>query len=284
MQGRIYHEYLDAAESADIEARIREERRAKALAKKYFNEIPCRNPAKGPNMQEIMTYYSERNRILYEARQAPRPTSHYQRSNGDILDRPREELDNRTARLGYGTLSTTGAEMDEAQLHAEAALCAARKLNLPDPKAPLPVPGAAYDKVRADDGSAVQPRGRPEPVPETKVKTYVAEKDYSREGNHYPGMPGVPPDWKPPSVAPPNMQHWCASCGFQGTRFKCGQCKDTFYCSRSCQKQHWPEHRDLCSPSIVADADREEAGIQAELAQLGWSSDGEESDDAEVGS
>jgi len=27
----------------------------------------------------------------------------------------------------------------------------------------------------------------------------------------------------------------------------CGQCKVTLYCSRTCQKQHWPSHKSHCS-------------------------------------
>ena len=275
---RVYHEHIPRAESEDVEARIREERKMKAFAKKHLASIPCRDPAKGPTLGETMHYYSERNRLMHDARLAPRPASHYERQNGDIIDRPRDELDVRSAPLGNGRVDSSGARMDEAQMHAEAALCAARKQRMPDPDVPPPVPGAAYDAVRAEDGADNMPRGRPPPAEDVRV--YDPTKDYTRPGNHYPGAPGVPPDWRPPTVAPPNKAHACALCGFVGTRFRCGQCRDTFYCSRSCQRQHWPEHKELCSPAaLFVDAEAEEAHVEAQLKRLGWGDDDDDDDD-----
>ena len=38
----------------------------------------------------------------------------------------------------------------------------------------------------------------------------------------------------------------CAVCGEPGMK-RCGTCKNTFYCSRECQKTDWPQHRgELC--------------------------------------
>ena len=267
----IMHSYLDTEESSSIEERVRERRRLEAFKARYYHSIPCRNPAVGPTVSETMHYYHEKNRLIHDLRNVPRPTSHYTRANGDILDRPRDELDVRAAPIGHGAIAA-GKIMDDAQMHAEAALRAARKQKMPDPEAPPPIPGASYDIVRADDDDEYVPPGRPPPVEE--IKMYDPTADYDRPGNHYPGCPGVPPDWKPPTIAPANKAHWCASCGFQGTRFKCGQCRDTFYCSRSCQRNHWPEHKLLCSPAALnVDAEEEEAQIDAKLKRIGWDDD-----------
>lgn len=42
----------------------------------------------------------------------------------------------------------------------------------------------------------------------------------------------------------------CANCGNVGSPKKlkqCSSCKETLYCSRACQKQHWTEHKGKCT-------------------------------------
>ena len=42
----------------------------------------------------------------------------------------------------------------------------------------------------------------------------------------------------------------CAGCGKEGGEDaplrKCSRCKTVYYCSRTCQKIHWPEHKSVC--------------------------------------
>lgn len=42
------------------------------------------------------------------------------------------------------------------------------------------------------------------------------------------------------------MTHTCAACGEKNPSKKCGNCKGVGYCSRECQKAHWPIHKKTC--------------------------------------
>lgn len=37
----------------------------------------------------------------------------------------------------------------------------------------------------------------------------------------------------------------CAGCGKQAIQ-RCSQCKNEWYCSRSCQVAHWSQHKETC--------------------------------------
>ncbi|TCD61252.1 hypothetical protein EIP91_008701, partial [Steccherinum ochraceum] len=55
----------------------------------------------------------------------------------------------------------------------------------------------------------------------------------------------------------------CSKCGDQGPQVKlslCSQCKQVFYCSKQCQKAHWPEHKGFCRGIIKYKADAEQHG------------------------
>lgn len=45
----------------------------------------------------------------------------------------------------------------------------------------------------------------------------------------------------------------CANCGDQGILRKCAQCLSIQYCSKSCQRKHWPRHKGHCqqNPEVV---------------------------------
>lgn len=40
-------------------------------------------------------------------------------------------------------------------------------------------------------------------------------------------------------------RHHCAQC-FAAAMKKCSKCEQSFYCSRECQVQHWPQHKQIC--------------------------------------
>ena len=51
----------------------------------------------------------------------------------------------------------------------------------------------------------------------------------------------------------------CTNCGSVGSLEKlkqCSSCKETLYCSKACQNQHWKEHKGNCTP-LTSDSDRE---------------------------
>uniref|UniRef100_A0A1I8F3M1 MYND-type domain-containing protein n=1 Tax=Macrostomum lignano TaxID=282301 RepID=A0A1I8F3M1_9PLAT len=38
----------------------------------------------------------------------------------------------------------------------------------------------------------------------------------------------------------------CSQCGRHGDWQRCARCRNKRYCSRACQQQHWPRHKQLC--------------------------------------
>uniref|UniRef100_A0A182Q634 MYND-type domain-containing protein n=1 Tax=Anopheles farauti TaxID=69004 RepID=A0A182Q634_9DIPT len=44
---------------------------------------------------------------------------------------------------------------------------------------------------------------------------------------------------------PTGEQQTCGNCAAPAKK-KCSKCLHTFYCSRDCQLQHWPDHKELC--------------------------------------
>ena len=57
----------------------------------------------------------------------------------------------------------------------------------------------------------------------------------------------------------------CSTCG-SGTTLACAGCRAVYYCSRHCQRQHWPQHKGECTLSITAvmpSGDRHRFWLQA---------------------
>ena len=46
----------------------------------------------------------------------------------------------------------------------------------------------------------------------------------------------------------------CQTCGVAGKLRRCGGCNDAYYCSTTCQAQHWPVHRPHCQRDLPAGA------------------------------
>ena len=42
----------------------------------------------------------------------------------------------------------------------------------------------------------------------------------------------------------------CHTCGLTTKLRRCGGCNDAYYCSTTCQAQHWPEHRSYCKRDV----------------------------------
>jgi len=62
----------------------------------------------------------------------------------------------------------------------------------------------------------------------------------------------------------PKVGPTCTNCGAADPPHRCGQCHATPYCSRACQRHHWPDHRGHCVPP----ADRCPADRQAPSVAL----------------
>lgn len=42
----------------------------------------------------------------------------------------------------------------------------------------------------------------------------------------------------------------CVNCGIP-SKLKCTNCKNVFYCTKECQKDHWKKHKNNCRPFEV---------------------------------
>ena len=60
-----------------------------------------------------------------------------------------------------------------------------------------------------------------------------------------------------------NHQNTC-SCG-QPSTLRCSQCKSMYYCSKACQRQHWPAHKASCRKAAPA-TPRQDLGALFESA------------------
>lgn len=50
--------------------------------------------------------------------------------------------------------------------------------------------------------------------------------------------------------SPANSAKQCAQCNSSLQKaFRCSQCKNSFYCSKECQRMHWPHHKGTCKKS-----------------------------------
>src|SRR5581483_2599893 len=42
----------------------------------------------------------------------------------------------------------------------------------------------------------------------------------------------------------------CASCLDKNGGMKCANCESEYYCSKECQKDHWPSHKRICKQKV----------------------------------
>ena len=60
----------------------------------------------------------------------------------------------------------------------------------------------------------------------------------------------------------------CHKCDKTGKRkkdklSKCGRCEAITYCSRECQAEDWPRHKDNCVPVMIAEVGEKGRGLVA---------------------
>ena len=64
--------------------------------------------------------------------------------------------------------------------------------------------------------------------------------------------------------------HRCFHCQSEGTNYqRCSQCKMAWYCSHSCQKIHWKQHKRACIAAVSAKAKRATMAREATAARGG---------------
>lgn len=78
-------------------------------------------------------------------------------------------------------------------------------------------------------------------------------------------------------MASTSEENFCASCG-KVAKSSCATCKDTFYCDRTCQTNHWPSHKKECKGKKQAPKQKDvvfekEADMIAAMKAMGMPAD-----------
>lgn len=72
------------------------------------------------------------------------------------------------------------------------------------------------------------------------------------------------PNEKPVNPFQRHASGKCAACDAEGARSKCARCPTVWYCSKDCQKKHWPEHKAECGKDpLVSKYDNGELFLDA---------------------
>ena len=82
------------------------------------------------------------------------------------------------------------------------------------------------------------------------------------QGTKRPSQLPPPPPPPLPSSVP------CDTCGKPFARFRCSNCKMTYYCGRECQLKGWKEHRQLCHYAKAEDERGNEEGETMEKEKV----------------
>ena len=62
--------------------------------------------------------------------------------------------------------------------------------------------------------------------------------------------PAAPPVERSKTPEADSTKGECASC-HKDAETRCTGCRNVFYCSKDCQKEHWKIHKDVCRPFMV---------------------------------
>jgi hypothetical protein len=90
-------------------------------------------------------------------------------------------------------------------------------------------------------------------------RTMEVQEKYMREfAPNQSFRPSLPDDSKivlpvpisAPTEGPATTQKVCWSCMKAAGPFRCGSCKQAYYCSRECQRTHWQQHKPRCITSV----------------------------------
>ncbi|XP_072292677.1 egl nine homolog 1 isoform X3 [Eucyclogobius newberryi] len=75
-------------------------------------------------------------------------------------------------------------------------------------------------------------------------------------------------------------KQYCELCGKMENLLKCGRCRNSFYCSKEHQKQHWKEHKLKCKEADKAQQKQAEQALRQAAAEE-EEEDGDDGDDGD---
>ncbi|QDZ19605.1 hypothetical protein A3770_03p21230 [Chloropicon primus] len=200
MEGMTESELVRACEEA-----IRERRRAERANDKLFNQIPCRDPSKGPNLREVLNYYGEKNKIFGELKARPKPASAFL---AGCADNGTEDITDLPACYRPGSGFNLNEELAKN-------------------------PGLIEElRRRAATNIGVHPS-------QLQSINHRPSRSAAAGGEAAGEDPRRCVAKLPDDIAHANMERHCQFCGHKGTRYRCSRCRLAFYCSAACQKRDW---------------------------------------------
>ena len=227
----------------ECEHAIRERRRAARVADKLFNQIPCSDPSRGPNLREVLNYYGEKNKIFGEVRSRPKPASAF---NAGCADNGKEDITDLPACYRPGAGFNLNEELAKnPELIGELRRRAAANIGV-HPSQLQSInhqPArrrAPHDEADGEDRSSSAVAKLPDDIARANMERRCRlVRLFSRLAPH-------PTTILSSDRAPPPPRRFC---GHHGTRYRCSRCRSVYYCSAACQKRDWKAtHHKTCKP------------------------------------
>lgn len=60
----------------------------------------------------------------------------------------------------------------------------------------------------------------------------------------------------------------CAWCASKETLKRCSRCKEVSYCSKTCQRTHWPDHKSSCKSNFAPSEPVEDTSVEDDALAL----------------